>query len=99
MLSARQRSRLSSLAHESSCLASVGRGGLTEMLVSRVSVLLDQHELVKIRVSGDTAEERRMQAEDLASRTKSDLVRVIGKVALLYRANPDPDARKIDIGG
>ncbi len=98
MLSAKQRSRLSALAQHLACYASVGRAGVTEEFVSRLSVLLDQHELVKIRLAGDEAETRRSQAEELASRTRSELVRIIGKIALLYRANPDREARKVDPG-
>jgi len=98
MLTSKQRVRLSALAQGLSCLASVGRAGVTEALSSRLTELLSQHELVKLRLSGENSGERRVQAEDLAARSGSELVRIIGKVAIFYRANPDPDARKIDPG-
>ncbi len=98
MLTSKQRVRLSALGQGLSCLASVGRSGLTEAFCSRLSELLARHELVKLRLSGEDAGERRAQAEDLAARTGSELVRIIGKVALFYLAHPDPGSRKIDPG-
>ncbi len=98
MLTTKQRVRLSSLAQGLSCLASVGRAGVTDAFSSRLSELLSRHELVKLRLSGDEEDERRAQAELLAARSGSEIVRIIGKVAIFYKANPDPDARKIDLG-
>lgn len=97
MLNSKQRVRLSSLAQGLSCLASVGRSGATEAFVARLSELLSRHELVKVRLAGDDADERRSQAEDLAVRSGSELVRVLGKVAIFYRQNPIPADRTIDL--
>jgi RNA-binding protein len=97
MLSAKQRVRLSALAQEASCLASVGRAGATEAFAGRLEELLGRHELVKLRLAGDDAESRRALADDLAGRTGSEIVRIIGKVAVLFRANPALGDRRIDL--
>jgi RNA-binding protein len=97
MLSARQRSRLSALAQGRPCLASVGRAGATDALAGRLEELMGRHELVKLRLAGDDEDSRRELAEDLASRTRSEIVRIIGKVAVLYRANPALGEGRIDL--
>jgi RNA-binding protein len=98
MLSAKQRSRLSGLAQSRDCLATLGRAGASPELAERLSVLLAQHELVKLRF-GDFKESRRELAAELAERTGSELVREIGNVAVFWRRNPDPEKRKIDLEG
>jgi len=97
MLSAKQRGRLSALAQRMTCLASVGRAGASDAFAGRLGELLARHELVKLRLAGDDGDSRRELAEDLAVRTGSEVVRIIGKVAVLYRQNPDPAARVIDL--
>jgi RNA-binding protein len=94
MLNPKERARLARAAQGLDCLVSLGRAGLTDALVSRLDVLLSQHELVKLRF-GDRKEEKRELSDELARRTGSDLVRVIGNVGVFYRPAPDPEKRKI----
>jgi RNA-binding protein len=96
MLNSRQRSYLSSLAQTMDCLLTLGKAGATPELADRLAELLEIHELVKLRF-GDFKESRRELAAALAERTESDLVRMIGYVAVFWKANPDPDKRKISI--
>ncbi len=96
MLNSRQRTYLSGLAQSMECLVTLGRAGATPELADRLDELLGAHELVKLRF-GDFKESRRELAEALAQRTSSELVRVIGFVAVFWKRNPDPDKHKIDI--
>jgi RNA-binding protein len=96
MLTSKQRSRLAGLAQSRACLATLGRGGASPELAERLSVLLAQHELVKLRF-GDFKESRAELAAQLAERTGSELVRSIGNVAIFWRQSPDPEKRKIDL--
>jgi RNA-binding protein len=98
MLSARQRTRLSAIAQGRSCLASVGRAGASEAFVSKLGELLGRHELVKIKLAGDDSDSRAALAGDLAERTGCEVVRIVGKVAILYKANPGLGELRIDIG-
>ena len=96
MLSSKQRSRLAGLAQSRDCLATLGRAGASPELVERLSVLLAQHELVKLRF-GDFKESRAELAAQLAERSGSEIVRSIGNVTVFWKQNPDADKRKIDI--
>ncbi len=94
MLSPRQRRYLGGLAQSMGCILTLGKAGATPELADQLERLLLQHELVKLRF-GDFKESRRELAAALAERTGAELVRVIGYVAIFWRANPDPDERKI----
>lgn len=78
-------------------MQALGKNGLTAQFVTTIDGLLAHHELVKIKFL-DFKDEKREMAEELAARTRSELVRVIGNNAIFYRQNPDPEKRKIDIG-
>lgn len=74
----------------------VGRAGVTDAVVKEVDDALEARELIKIRLSGDR-EERVDAAAAIAARTASELAGQIGRVAILYRRNPDPARRKVDL--
>ena len=94
MLSSRQRGYLSGLAQSQDCLITLGKAGATPELADRLAELLAAHELVKLRF-GDFKESRRELAAALAERTGSELVRMIGYVAVFWKPDPDPEKRKI----
>ncbi len=96
MLSSKQRARLAGLAQSQGCLVTLGRAGAAPELAERLAVLLAQHELVKLRF-GDHLEEKRELALALAEGTGSEVVRMIGNVALFWKRNPDPEKRKVEI--
>ena len=97
MLSPKQRAKLAGAAQTLASLASLGRAGLTDAFVARLDVLLRDHELVKLRF-GDRKDEKRELAAELAQRTRSELVTMIGNVAVFFRQNPDPERRKVELG-
>jgi len=96
MLDSRQRRHLAGLAQSRDCLVTLGRAGSGDALVARLDLLLERHELVKLRF-GDFKATREAIAADLAARTRSELVRIIGNVAVFWRRNPHPEKRKVEV--
>ncbi len=96
-LTGKQRRYLRSLAQQAKPLASVGKAGLSDDLVSNISRLLEQHELVKVRVPAGSGADRAFCCESLAQATQSACIGVVGRVVLLYRPNPDL-AKPISLG-
>lgn len=96
MLNSKQRSRLASLAQDLDALLQLGKAGATEGLIGQLERLLADHELVKLRFV-DWKSSRRELALELAAATKSELVRLIGNTAILFRQQPDPKKRKIEL--
>lgn len=66
-LTPRQRQFLKGLAHPLAPVVRVGKGRLTTAVVEETKRSLEAHELIKVRIDGDDAAERRALAERLAS--------------------------------
>ena len=64
----------------------VGKVGLTEGVVGALDVALEQHELIKVRLLESVGGDRHGVAGALAEATTSELVQVLGRTLLLYRA-------------
>ena len=93
-LTSKQRKSLEKLAHDLSPVVIVGQQGVTENLVKMVETSLKAHELIKVKFNEDK-DDKREYSEDIAQRTESTLVRVIGNVAIFYKENEDPEKRQI----
>lgn len=94
-LSQKQKKFLKGLAHHLDPVVQVGKDGLSDAVVRQVSQQLDIHELIKVQVPAGP--ERKQDARRLAEETSSDLVQVIGRMAVLFR--PDPEEPRIKLPG
>ncbi len=97
-LSPKQKKHLRSLGQRIKPVATVGKAGISEAIQRTISALLDQHELVKINIPAGDASARQAAAQELATATNSALVSLVGRMVVLYRANPSlPGNRRIGI--
>ncbi|HRK34659.1 MAG TPA: YhbY family RNA-binding protein [Candidatus Hydrogenedentes bacterium] len=95
-LTSNQRDNLKRLAHHLKPTVYVGKQGITDTLVRTTDEVLTAQELIKVKFV-DHKDEKRPLINDLADRTQSELVAVLGHVATLYRPNPDLDRRRIHL--
>jgi len=95
-LTGQQRKHLWSLAHALQPVCYVGKYGLSEALVESVRVALDDHELIKVKFN-DHKEEKKALAAELEALTDSNLVGMIGNIAIMYRQQPDEEKRRISL--
>ncbi len=93
-LTSGERKRLRGMAHNLEPVGFVGRSGLSDGVVAEIDQALAVHELIKIRLQLDR-EERKQVATELAARLGAALAGLVGRVAILYRAHPDPEKRLI----
>jgi len=84
-LTPKQKQYLKALAHPLKPLVQVGAKGIGDSLVDQVAGQLVTHELIKIRFNTESAVEPSAVAEELASRTSSQLVEKKGRTLVLYR--------------
>lgn len=89
-----QRQFLRREAHDLRPVVQIGKNGLTEQLYAALEHELDAHELIKIKFM-EFRDEKRELAEELAERTRSTLIGIIGNIAIVYREQADPEKRKI----
>ena len=76
----------------------IGQNGLTPSVIHAVDETLDNHELIKVKFI-DLKEKDQKEAvlDTLEKQTGSKVVGRIGHVAIFYRAQKDPQKRKIII--
>jgi len=93
-----QKKYLKGLAHGMKPLVFVGQKGISPALTEAVDESLKKHELIKVKFI-DFKE--KSQKEEIAGviekETASELVKMIGHIAIFYRQQKNPKKRKIDI--
>jgi RNA-binding protein len=89
VLTGAQKRALKSRAQTLDAIIRVGQGGLSEPMVAGMDRALETHELVKVRFVGQK-EEKRTLAPELAEKTSSVLVQMVGNVAVYYRPSRPP---------
>ena len=90
MITPNERRDLKSRAHHLRPVVMVGQKGITDELIAATDRALADHELIKIKFI-EFKEERRELADEIVRRTASDLVAIIGNVAILYREGDDKE--------
>ncbi len=86
MLTSKQRAYLRSLAVNEDTILMVGKSGMSLEIVKQADDALEKRELIKGRVLPETSPlSSREAAEELASKTGSEVVQVIGSRFVLYR--------------
>jgi RNA-binding protein len=86
----KQRRHLKGLAHKLKPVVQIGNNGLTDNVIAEIDNALSHHELIKVRVSGQERAERKAMLDEIAERSQSDLVLVIGNIGGFYRAAKEP---------
>ena len=89
----RLKKKLRQIAHHLDVIVSVGDQGASDAVVAETNRALNDHELIKVRVHSVDREDRASQTERLVEACNAEVVQKIGKVVVLYRANPDADPR------
>lgn len=87
-----QRKRLRELAHNLDPVIQIGKRGVTDEVMRQIDNVLTDHELIKIRFN-DFKDEKKGLSARIAQETGSELVGMIGHVAIFYRENPEKEKR------
>lgn len=96
MLQGYQRKFLRGLAHRMKPVVLIGQSGLTEAVLKSADTALRKHELIKIRFNAYKEKDRKKKIiSAIESKTRSDLVGLIGHTAIFFREQNDPDKRQI----
>ena len=85
MLTSKQRAYLRGMANGYDTIYQIGKGGISDMMVTQLDATLEARELIKLSVLENCDYTTRDMAEELASATKSEVVAVIGRKIVLYR--------------
>lgn len=89
-------SKLKGLAQRLEPVLALGKAGATDAFLKSLGEALAQHELVKIKFAA-FKDERKTIAPQLAEKTGSQLIWIVGHVAVFFRQQPDPAKRKVAV--
>ena len=92
-LTSKQRAQLRGLANGIDTILIVGKNGIGDDLVKQADDALEARELIKGRVLENSLLTAREAAEELAQRTRSQVVQVIGTKFVLYRPTHKKDKK------
>ncbi|MDO5610887.1 MAG: ribosome assembly RNA-binding protein YhbY [Pseudomonadota bacterium] len=76
-------------AHDLKPLLQVGGKGISPGLIAELGQLLEDHELVKVKVGAEDREARDAMIAELAGQVGASLVQRIGHTAVLYRTSTE----------
>jgi putative YhbY family RNA-binding protein len=91
-LSADQTRALRADAHHLAPVVMIGNDGLTPAVLHEIDVNLAAHGLIKIRVFGDDRDARDEILSRIADQLDAAPVQHIGKLLIIYRPLPEPEA-------
>ncbi|MDN5279541.1 MAG: RNA-binding protein [Clostridiales bacterium] len=95
-LSSNQRKFLEALANKLSPIIRIGKQGLESKIVSSVNEAFNSNELIKIKILDSAPVTAQEVAEAAIAGSGAELVRIIGRVVLLYKPFKDKP-RKIEL--
>ncbi|MGN6312257.1 MAG: ribosome assembly RNA-binding protein YhbY [Rhodanobacteraceae bacterium] len=84
-----QRRYLRGLAHPLKPVLLLGGKGVTPSLLAELGHALDDHELIKVKLTGEDREERASALAQLLDASGAENVQTIGHIAVLYRRNAE----------
>ena len=90
MLTSKQRAALRGIAATYETIFQIGKGGINDNLIQQVLDALRKRELIKLRVLDNSMYTAREAAEEIAAKTKSEVVQVIGNKFVLYKQAKKP---------
>lgn len=91
-LSNEQKKSLRAIGHDLHPIVTVAGNGLSESVIDELNRALDDHELIKIKVTVGDREVKKQLIEELLHITGAELAQQIGNTALLLRRNPKAKA-------
>jgi RNA-binding protein len=96
-LTGAQRKYLRGMAHYLKPVVQMGKNGLTDTVVESIDKALSDHELIKVRIAVPADGGKREMADEIAERTQSAWVGLVGFIVILYRQQEDPEKQTIDL--
>lgn len=89
MVTQQHKKQLKAMAHDLKPVVIIGKDGISENVIESTLISLDAHQLIKIRVLNTSPVTVLEIAYDLSSKTKADIVQIIGRMIVLYKPSKD----------
>lgn len=84
-MNSKQRAYLRGLANNIDTIFQVGKNGINENLIKQLNDALEAREIIKIRVLENAPDTSKEAANEIAEKTNSIVVQVVGSKITLFR--------------
>ena len=88
-----QRSYLKSKAHHLDPIIFIGKNGVVDGTIHSITLSLDARELIKVKFR-EFKEDKKKISEQIASKTDSIIIGIVGHTLILFKQNIDLEKRK-----
>lgn len=89
-MTGKERAKFRAQANALEPVFQIGKGGVSDAVIAQVEAALDARELIKVKALLETIPQPpKEMAQEIAARTKAEVIQVIGGVIVLYRENPE----------
>jgi RNA-binding protein len=82
------KKKFRTVAHTLKPVIMIGQAGLTAAVLAELELVLNTHELVKVRIRAER-DERKLISAKICAETGAELIQAIGQIVVIYRLNPD----------
>ena len=86
-ISSQFKRELKAQLHTLKPIVIVGSKGIGENVILEINRALDDHELIKIRLSLEDNDDCQKVIGEICKKTKSELIQTIGRIVAIYRKN------------
>ena len=94
-MTSKERANLKAQANSLPALFQLGKGGISAAFIRQTEIAFETRELVKLKVLTDTSPVTPDDAaREVAEKTNSEVVQVIGGVMIFYKYNPKLHEKK-----
>ncbi len=88
-LSNKQKQYLKGEAHHLKPVVMIGANGLTEGVLAEIENALEYHELIKVKVSAEDRETKKLICDAIIRETHATQVQLIGSILTLFKPSED----------
>jgi len=85
------------IGHNLKPIVTISENGITEGVQLELDRALNDHELIKVKISCGDREQKQELIQELVNNCGCELVQTIGKIALVYRAAAKPNQKLSNI--
>ncbi len=89
-MTSKERASLRAEANSLEVLYQIGKGGINDAFIEQTKAALKKRELIKLKVLLESSPvSPREAADEIAAKTESEVVQVIGGCMIFYKYNPE----------
>lgn len=97
MITSKQRAYLRAMANGIDPVFQIGKGGITQQLVSQLALALESRELIKVHILETALLDTKSACNEIANRLGAEPIQAIGSKFVLYKQAKNINNRKIEL--